>query len=94
MTAEIQNAREQLASYEALGRVFEDPHLVIDLLLGADSPESATDLLRERFGLSKVQTSAVLDLQFRRATRRDRRRIVGETLRLREHLDSLSGPAG
>ena len=88
---EIQQVTARLAIYEALARMLEDPHLVLDLLLDADSTESAAERLSDRFGFSSAQTAAVLDLQFRRVTQTDRRRIVDEALRLREYLDGLSG---
>ena len=59
------------------------------MLLQADDPDSAKTALRERFGFDEAQAQAVMDLQFRRATARDRHRIESRHREISEQLAFL-----
>ena len=91
VTTEADRLRERLRAYEAMARVLEEPQAFLKVLLSAEDPEASADQLRERFGLDDLQVAAVLDLQFRRVTVRDRSRIFEERQRLRDELDSVGG---
>lgn len=88
MTTEDNSNLERLRIYEALDRVLSDRHDLLDLLFEAADPKHAVTLLSERFGLDELQSMAVLDMQFRRVTSRDRQRIADEVRQWRDSLRS------
>ena len=69
--------RQQALIYEAIVAAAGDAHAVLDILLDAADPDDARRTLRERYGFSEVQASAVLDVQLRRLTSSDLQRIRG-----------------
>jgi DNA gyrase subunit A len=93
LAEEIRQTEEQLRIYDGLTRAMTEPHTVLEVLLQAEDPESASAALRDRFGFDPVQATAVLEMQFRRATRLDRLKIEDRQRELSEHaayLKSLS----
>jgi len=89
LAVEVEQTRDIHRLYEALVTMMQHPHAVLDVLLQADDPDSATTALRERFGFDEVQAQAVMDLQFRRATARDRREIEDRHREISEQLALL-----
>ena len=63
--------------------------VLLEVVVAAEDPDTAISGLRHRFGLSEVQAVAVLDLQFRRATRRDRGRLEEGRQEVLEELRRL-----
>ena len=89
LAVDVELTRDSLRLYEALVTMMQQPHAFLDVLLQADDPDAAKTALRERFGFDDVQASAVMDLQFRRATARDRHRIEDRRRELSEQLAAL-----
>jgi len=75
LPVEIERTESLLRIFKALTLLVREPHAVLDLLLGAEGPESAVAALRERYDFDEDQATAVLEAQFRRATVSDRRMI-------------------
>lgn len=67
LAEEIRQTEEQLRIYDGLTRAMTEPHTVLEVLLQAEDPESASAALRDRFGFDQVQATAVLEMQSRRA---------------------------
>jgi dienelactone hydrolase len=86
---EVQRTEEELHMYDGLVRVMRDPHAMLDAVLEVDDPDAAQAALRERFDLDDLQARVALDLQFRRATLRDRRRIEERNRELADRLAYL-----
>ncbi|WP_183092952.1 DNA gyrase subunit A [Nocardioides stalactiti] len=89
LAVEIQQTAEQLHIMDGLAIAMREPARVLDAVLLSEDVDDARTLLRERFGLSEVQTSAVLDLQFRQASRLDRRKIEERRDEVSAHLEYL-----
>lgn len=89
LAEEIRGAEERLHIHDGLTRALEDPHAVLDVVASAADAAGAVSALRDRFDLDEVQALAVMDLQFRRATRRDRRMIERSRQEAADHLASL-----
>ncbi len=65
-------ARQQLEVYEAISVAANDAHAVLEVILGAPNSAAARAVLQQRYGFTEVQSSAVMDMQFRRMTSEDR----------------------
>lgn len=89
LAIEIQRTEEEIHIYEGLAIALHDAHAVLDVVLESEDPDSAEIALRDRLGLDGVQVRAVMDLQFRRGTQRDRERIGDRRRELTEHLAYL-----
>lgn len=89
LAAEIQQMADQLRIYNGLAKAMQEPHLVLDVVLEAEDAAAAQTGLRARLDLDEIQAVAVLDMQFRGATDRDRRMIGDRRQELREHLEVL-----
>ncbi len=91
MTGELHDAKERLRVLEAILGALDEPHAALDLVLEAQDPDAASRALQEHFGLDAIQAMAILDMQYRRLTMRDRERIRDDIDDLRKHIESLSG---
>ena len=91
LAVEIQQTEEQLHVLDGLVIALRDPREVLDAVLAAEDANDARPLLRERLGLSEIQTSAVLDMQFRQANKLDRRKIEARRDDVSAHLAYLTG---
>jgi DNA gyrase subunit A len=87
--SELEQLEEEISIYEALIRALEEPHETLDLLLAAADADEAMDALQTRFGFTSLQAHAVVDLQFRRSTLRDRRLAVQHLEELRAVVDQV-----
>lgn len=72
---QLRMAEEQLHIYDAIAAAAADPQEVLRVIFQADDPDHARRALCERYSFDEMQANAVLDMQFRRTTRRDRARI-------------------
>jgi DNA gyrase subunit A len=72
LTNDLPIARQQVAVYEAISVAASDAHAVLDVILTASNSAAARAVLQQRYGFTEVQSSAVLDMQFRRMTSEDR----------------------
>ena len=72
---ELRNALYQLQVYEAIAIAANDAHGVLDVMLSASDSAAARRALEQGYGFTEVQACAVMDVQFRRMTSMDRRKI-------------------
>jgi DNA gyrase subunit A len=68
-------ARQQLAVYEAISVAASNAHAVLDVIFDASNSAAARAVLEQRYGFTEVQSSAVMDMQFRRMTSEDRENL-------------------
>jgi DNA gyrase subunit A len=92
--AELQDALRQLPIDQAIATAASDAHAVLDIVLNAADAEAANRALVVRYGFSEVQAWAVMDVQFRRLTSVDRRKIEQRHLELSEHVAALERELG
>src|SRR3954452_7275751 len=76
LALEVQRTEEELHIYDGLVIAMRDPLAILDALVQGEDPDDAALALQERFDLDGIQAWAVLDIQLRGATARDRRRIA------------------
>lgn len=67
--------RQQLEVYEAISVAASDAHAVLEFILTASNSAAARAALQQRYGFTEVQSSAVMDMQFRRMTSEDRENL-------------------
>lgn len=65
-------ARQQLEVYEAISVAAGDAHALLEVILTASNSAAARAGLQQRYGFTEVQSTAVMDMQFRRMTSEDR----------------------
>ena len=80
--------------YEAVLVAAGDAHAVLDVLLGAADPYAARAALRDRYGFTEVQASAVLDLQLSRVTSSQRQRFEQGLREVRARVAELEEQLG
>lgn len=86
---EIQQAEDQLHIWDGIVRAIREPQVFVEVVLAAATTDSARTALQARFGVDELQATAMLDLQFRRATREDSERIEVRRRELVDHLAYL-----
>jgi len=90
----VHECEQRLHIISAVDRALEDPVRVLAVIVDAENVEDATRSIRQELSLDEVQAAAILDLQWRRATRADRaraREMRDDLLRtLRELNDTLT----
>jgi DNA gyrase subunit A len=79
---------ESLAMYEALVMAMERRREVFEVVEAASDPDAAIAGVQRLLNVNEVEARAVLDVQLRRFTARDRARVVEERDRLRTSLAS------
>jgi DNA gyrase subunit A len=89
VAAEIKATEQQLHIFEALAVACRDPRAVFDVIAASEDVEGARRELQQLFGLDEIQSNAVLDLQYRRATERERAVILDRVSALAEQLEYL-----
>lgn len=78
LTERIRQVEGRLHLLSALATALDDPLAMLEVVMAADDEEEAKAALRERYGFDAVQASAVTDMQFRRASGRNRRAVAKE----------------
>lgn len=91
---ELRNALAQLQVYEAIAVAANDAHAVLDAMLNAADPDAAHLALRQRYGFSEDQAQAVIEMQFRRMTSNDRRKIKERRDELAAQVEVLEKELG
>jgi DNA gyrase subunit A len=86
---QIENLEDRRELYDAIERVLAEPYELWQLLLDSPDPDAAVIALQDRFGLTEMGARAVIDVQLRRVTRRDRTRIEQELAEIDEQLAVL-----
>jgi DNA gyrase subunit A len=86
---QLRKARERLHVLEGLLVALDYLDEVITLIRNAESADVARVQLMERFSLSEIQATAILDMQLRRLAALERQRIIDEAAELRSRIEEL-----
>ncbi len=86
---QLRKARERLHVLEGLLVALDHLDEVITLIRNAESADVARIQLMERFDLSEIQATAILDMQLRRLAALERQRIIDEAAELRRRISDL-----
>jgi DNA gyrase subunit A len=86
---QLRKARERLHVLEGLLVALDHLDEVIELIRNSASADSARGELMERFELSEIQATAILDMQLRRLAALERQRIIDEAAELRSRIADL-----
>lgn len=91
---ESEARRVRLEIVEGLIAVLTDPAAALTAVVRSESRDEAkATLMASPFNLSEIVAAQVLDLQFGRATERERADLVAEAASLREQIEIDTGPA-
>jgi DNA gyrase subunit A len=86
---ELRKAQERAHILEGLLVALDHLDEVIALIRASDSAEAARGQLMERYGLSELQATAILDMQLRRLAALERQRIQNEYAELQTRIAEL-----
>src|SRR3954466_3152628 len=86
---QLRKKRERLHVLEGLLIALDHLDEVIELIRNSPSADSARGQLMERFELSEIQATAILDMQLRRLAALERQRIIDEAAELRTRIADL-----
>jgi DNA gyrase subunit A len=86
---ELRKAEERAHILEGLLIALDHLDEVINLIRNAESAEAARGQLMERYSLSEIQATAILDMQLRRLAALERRRIQEEYAELEAKIAEL-----
>jgi DNA gyrase subunit A len=86
---QLRKARERLHVLDGLLIALDHLDEVINLIRNAESADVARVQLMERFSLSEIQATAILDMQLRRLAALERQRIIDEAAELRARIADL-----
>ena len=88
---ELRKAKERAHILEGLSIALDHIDEVIAIIRGSDTTEEAQKNLMERFGLSEIQSAAILEMQLRRLAGLERKKIEDELAELRKLIEKLEG---
>lgn len=88
---ELKQAKHRQHILEGLLIALDNIDEVIEIIKKSKNEDEAREKLISRFGLSKVQAQAILDMQLKRLTGLERTKIEDELLLLKETIDYLEG---
>jgi DNA gyrase subunit A len=86
---QLRKAQERLHVLEGLLVALDHLDEVIALIRNAESADVARGQLMERYELSEIQATAILDMQLRRLAALERQRIIDEAAALRVQIEDL-----
>ncbi len=86
---ELRKAEARAHILEGLKIALDRLDEVIRLIRGSKTPAEARDGLMTQFGLSQLQSQAILDMQLQRLTGLERQKIVDELLELLKTIERL-----
>jgi DNA gyrase subunit A len=86
---QLRKARERLHVLDGLLIALDHLDEVINLIRNAESADVARVQLMDRFALSEIQATAILDMQLRRLAALERQRIIDEAAELRARIADL-----
>jgi DNA gyrase subunit A len=86
---ELRKARERAHILEGLLIALDHLDEVINLIRNAESADTARTQLMERYSLSELQATAILDMQLRRLAALERRRLQEEYAELQSRIAEL-----
>ena len=88
---ELRKANERAHILEGLSIALDHIDEVIAIIRKSQTTEDAQKNLMERFGLSQIQASAILEMQLRRLAGLERQKIEDELAELRKLIAKLEG---
>ena len=91
---DLARARERAHILEGLVVALDNLDAVIELIRAAPDPPTAAEGLMTRFGLSKVQAGAILEMRLQRLTGLERAKIVEEHREVLERIAHLEAVLG
>lgn len=91
---ELRKAKERAHILEGLVIALDNIDEVIKIIRGSQTDQEAKARLIERFGLSEVQTDAILEMRLRRLTGLERGKIIEELAALKEKIAWLEKVLG
>ena len=83
---ELNKAQERAHILEGLLKALDNIDEVIRIIRGARTPQSAKEQLMERFGLTDVQSQAIIDMRLRALTGLEREKLESEYAELMEKI--------
>ncbi|MGH9348273.1 MAG: DNA gyrase subunit A [Vicinamibacterales bacterium] len=86
---ELRKAEARAHILEGLKIALDQLDAVIALIRGAKNPNEARDGLVTRFGLSQIQSQAILDMQLQRLTGLERQKILDELVEILALIERL-----
>ena len=86
---ELRKAEARAHILEGLKIALDHLDEVIKLIRGSKNPAEARDGLMTRFGLSQIQSQAILDMQLQRLTGLERQKVVDELADLMRTIERL-----
>lgn len=86
---ELRKANERAHILEGLSIALDHIDEVIAIIRGSETTEEAQKNLMEKFGLSQIQASAILEMQLRRLAGLERKKIEDELAELRKLIAAL-----
>jgi DNA gyrase subunit A len=84
---DLQKAEEQAHILEGYLIALDNIDEVIAIIRGSQTDQEASQKLMERFGLSKIQTTKILEMQLRRLTGLERAKIEEQLAELRKEIE-------
>ena len=84
---ELRKAKERAHILEGLVIALDNIDEVIKIIRGSQTDQEAKERLIERFGLTEVQTDAILEMRLRRLTGLERGKIIEELTALKEKIE-------
>jgi DNA gyrase subunit A len=88
---ELRKAEARYHILEGLKIALDHLDAVITLIRGSRNPAEARDGLMTQFGLSQIQSQAILDMQLQRLTGLERQKILDELAELLKTIERLRG---
>lgn len=88
---ELRQAEERAHIVEGLRIAVENIDEVVSIIKGSKDPDMAKKRLIKRFGLSEIQTKAILDMRLQRLTSLEREKLQAEYLELIKLISKLRG---
>ena len=86
---ELRKAEARVHILEGLKIAFDNLDNAITLIRTAKNPAEAREGLSDKFGLSKIQAQAILDMQLQRLTGLERQKILNELEEILEKIKKL-----
>jgi DNA gyrase subunit A len=86
---DLKKAREKEHILEGLATALDNLDAVVQLIRNAEDPASARDGLMTEFGLSEIQSKAILEMRLQRLTGLERKKIVEDLEETRNRIKEL-----
>ena len=91
LAVQLRHARARLEIIEAIAAALERRDEVLGLVAAAPDTDHARDEIMRLLNVGSHPATAVLDVQVRRFTERERQKIIDEQVELRAFIQELEG---